>query len=117
RPAYPRREAERSCAASCARSRPASTRGWVTSPRSPIPTSSPVWSKSIAAVPASAGFRYIHAMQLAPGTRLGPYEIVAPLGQGGMGEVYRARDPRLGREIAIKVLPQDLAAHPDRLSR
>jgi len=56
-------------------------------------------------------------MQLAPGTRLGPYEIVAPLGQGGMGEVYRARDPRLGREIAIKVLPQDLAAHPDRLSR
>jgi serine/threonine-protein kinase len=42
-------------------------------------------------------------MSLAPSTRLGPYEIVAPLGVGGMGEVYRARDPRMGREVAIKV--------------
>jgi serine/threonine protein kinase len=42
---------------------------------------------------------------LAAGSRLGPYEIVAPLGAGGMGEVYRAKDPRLGREVAIKVLP------------
>src|SRR5205814_1578312 len=42
-------------------------------------------------------------MSLAPGTRLGPYEIVAPLGAGGMGEVYRARDPRMGREVVIKV--------------
>jgi len=56
-------------------------------------------------------------MQLTPGSRLGPYEIVSALGQGGMGEVYRARDPRLGREVAIKVLPQDLASNPDRLSR
>src|SRR5262245_59852566 len=51
------------------------------------------------------------------GARLGPYEILAPLGQGGMGEVYRARDPRLGREVAIKVLPSALAADPDRLRR
>src|SRR2546426_11121039 len=52
-------------------------------------------------------------MPLAAGTRLGPYEIVAPLGAGGMGEVYRARDTRLGREVAIKVLPQHLSASPD----
>ena len=56
-------------------------------------------------------------MTLAPGTRLGPYEIVAPLGAGGMGEVYRARDPRLGREVAIKVLPASVAANPERLAR
>jgi len=52
-----------------------------------------------------------------PGARLGPYEIVAPLGAGGMGEVYRARDTRLGREVAIKVLPAAFAAEPDRLRR
>lgn len=56
-------------------------------------------------------------MPLAPGNRLGPYEIVAPLGAGGMGEVYRARDARLGREVAIKVLPDALALDPDRLAR
>ena len=56
-------------------------------------------------------------MALAPGTRLGTYEIVAPLGAGGMGEVYRATDTRLGREVAIKVLPADVAAHPERLAR
>ena len=52
-------------------------------------------------------------MPLEPGARLGTYQIVAPLGSGGMGEVYRARDPRLGRDIAIKVLPPQFAHDPD----
>src|SRR5438552_126024 len=56
-------------------------------------------------------------MTLAAGTKLGPYEIVAPLGAGGMGEVYRARDTRLGREVAIKVLPESFSKDPDRLRR
>src|SRR5512132_928351 len=56
-------------------------------------------------------------MTLAPGTRVGPYEIVAPLGAGGMGEVYRARDTRLGREVAIKVLPEAFASDAERLAR
>ena len=54
---------------------------------------------------------------LIAGTKLGPYEIVAPLGAGGMGEVYRARDPRLGREVAIKVVPESFASDPNRLRR
>ena len=56
-------------------------------------------------------------MPVAPGTRLGPYEVVELLGSGGMGEVYRARDPRLGREVAIKVLHEDVSRDPDRLRR
>jgi len=56
-------------------------------------------------------------MTLVPGTQLGPYEILAPIGAGGMGEVYRARDSRLRREVAIKVLPKALSADPDRLHR
>jgi len=54
---------------------------------------------------------------LAAGTKLGPYEILAPIGAGGMGEVYRAKDPRLGREVAIKVLPPSFAHDADRLKR
>ena len=56
-------------------------------------------------------------MTLAAGTRLGPYEVLAPIGAGGMGEVYRAKDPRLGREVAIKVLPASFSQDPDRLKR
>src|SRR5438876_2866701 len=56
-------------------------------------------------------------MVLTPGTRLGPYEILAPLGAGGMGEVYRARDSRLERDVAIKVLPEVTAQDPDSLAR
>src|SRR5499427_3199131 len=56
-------------------------------------------------------------MTLAPGTRLGPYEIAAPIGAGGMGEVYRALDTNLKRATAVKVLPESVAADPDRLAR
>ena len=56
-------------------------------------------------------------MLLAAGTRLGPYEIVAPLGAGGMGEVYRARDTKLGRDVAIKILPDAFVADSDRVAR
>lgn len=56
-------------------------------------------------------------MPLAAGTKLGPYEVIAPLGAGGMGEVYRARDPRLQRDVAIKILPSYLCHEPDRLRR
>jgi serine/threonine protein kinase len=56
-------------------------------------------------------------MPLSTGTRLGPYEIVSLLGQGGMGQVYRARDTKLKRDVAIKVLPEAFASDPDRLWR
>jgi serine/threonine protein kinase len=56
-------------------------------------------------------------MSITAGTRLGPYEIVSAIGAGGMGEVYRARDTKLHRDVAIKVLPDLFAADPDRLAR
>ena len=56
-------------------------------------------------------------MPLTSGTRLGPFVVESPLGAGGMGEVYRARDARLDRAVAIKVLPEMLASDPDRIAR
>ncbi len=56
-------------------------------------------------------------MAVPPGSRLGPYEILSPIGAGGMGEVYRARDPGLGREVAIKVPPQSFSQDADPLRR
>ena len=56
-------------------------------------------------------------MPLAAGTRIGPHEIVGPLGAGGMGEVYRATDTRLKRQVAIKILPSEVAADSMRLAR
>ncbi len=56
-------------------------------------------------------------MALAPGTRLGPYEVTAQIGVGGMGEVYQATDTKLKRQVAIKVLPESVAADVDRLAR
>src|SRR5262245_7108163 len=60
---------------------------------------------------------YSPGMLLPPGTRLGVYEIVTPLGTGGMGEVYRARDTRLKRDVAVKMLPSEVASSPERLAR
>jgi eukaryotic-like serine/threonine-protein kinase len=56
-------------------------------------------------------------MAIAAGKRLGAFEVLSVLGRGGMGEVYRARDSRLSREVALKVLPESLARDPDRVAR
>src|SRR4029077_2794467 len=71
------------------------------------------------APPRAIGRRYTHPdrLSLTPGTRLGPYEIVAPIGAGGMGEVHRATDSNLKRSVAIKVLPAAMAADADRIAR
>src|SRR3954447_12483358 len=56
-------------------------------------------------------------MSVSLGTRLGPYDVLAPLGAGGMGEVYRARDTRLNRDVALKILPETFVQDPDRVAR
>ena len=58
-----------------------------------------------------------HVMPISAGSRLGPYEIVAPIGAGGMGEVYRAKDTKLDREVAIKILPEAFTADADRVAQ
>ena len=59
----------------------------------------------------------VQLMALTPGTTLGPYSVTAKIGEGGMGEVYRARDTKLNRDVALKVLPDAFASDPDRLAR
>ena len=66
---------------------------------------------------SSALAHILTTLSLTPGTRLGPYEVVSAIGAGGMGEVYRATDTKLKRQVAIKILPPSLAADPDRLRR
>ena len=56
-------------------------------------------------------------MAIAPGSRLGPYEVLSALGAGGMGEVYRARDTKLGRDVALKIIPDAFALDADRMAR
>jgi serine/threonine protein kinase len=62
-------------------------------------------------------FCHLRTMDFAAGTRLGPYEIVALIGRGGMGDVYDARDTRLNRDVALKLLPDAFASDPERLAR
>ena len=56
-------------------------------------------------------------MPLSPGTKIGPYEVIGLIGQGGMGEVWQARDTKLDRDVALKVLPEAFTSDPDRLAR
>ena len=76
-------------------------------------TSPAILSQASPRLGAAHGVESVHHHALNSGTRLGPYEIVAPLGAGGMGEVYRARDSRLRREVAIKVLRESIASGGD----
>src|ERR1022692_5262187 len=68
-------------------------------------------------IPHSRTVKSLDVISLSPGTRLGPYEILSSLGAGGMGEVYRAKDARLDRAVALKVLPEDFFEDKDRVAR
>src|SRR5262249_3990127 len=91
-----------------------------TSPRSrtpcvnPLAATAPPRSRRRGARQAAS---IIRALGVSVGTRLGPYEIVAPIGAGGMGEVYRAHDARLNRDVAVKILPAALSTDPERRER
>src|ERR1700693_1893579 len=76
-----------------------------------------MWAETGGSESESPSGRSRAVVTLAAGTRLGPYEVLGPLGAGGMGEVYRARDPRLNRDVAIKLSLEDLAGNPERRAR
>ena len=75
------------------------------------------WAPRLAAPPRVLPLYSRHSLALTPGTRLGVYDIAAPIGEGGMGQVYRATDTTLGRQVAIKILPDAFAQDPERLGR
>jgi serine/threonine protein kinase len=68
-------------------------------------------------LPSERPYNFTRFMALVPGSRVGVYEVLGSLGAGGMGEVYRARDTKLGRDVALKMLPEAFASDPDRLMR
>jgi len=71
----------------------------------------------VRALLGARGYKLVEPMPILPGRRLGPYEILSAIGAGGMGEVYQAHDTKLGRDVAVKVLPANFVNDPERLSR
>jgi len=86
---------------------------WFTLYLVPWPDSAPLTKGAGVDIGPAIAYACARSMNLPNGTRLGPYEVLSPLGAGGMGEVYRARDTRLGRDVAVKVLPQHLSANAE----
>ena len=75
------------------------------------------WAHRSVGPPIGTGSYNPSRLALSPGSHVGPYRVLAAIGAGGMGEVYRARDTKLGREVAIKVLPEPFATDPERVAR